>query len=221
MIVTICTSSGIEKYNAWGSDEFTLENFRHVNASGGISNFLIAGAVGGSAAISATIAIVSGTVYAIPFIHPGGVIDQIVCKIGTTNLITNVYMGIYENTSDTSLAPGRCIVSSKEISSTISGGNTAIVTHSGILETLIPGELYWAAVAGNARGSSPIIMTVPLANSFPIYGIGSGFSTALGLGVSGLMTVYNTISGSLPAQFPAAPTTRTLTIPAVGLRYLS
>ena len=216
MIVTVCTSSGVEKYNDYGRHEVPLEMYRHVNASGGISQFIIAGAIGGSAAISATVAIVSGTIYAIPFVHPGGVIDQIVCKIGTTNLITNVYMGIYENINDNTIAPGRCIVSSKEIASTISGGVTAIVTHSGILETLLPGSLYWAAVAGNARGTTPIITVVPLVDSFPILGIGTAFSTAPGLGITGQMAVYNTISGSLPALFPALPTVRTVTVPAVA-----
>lgn len=181
-----------------------LTSFQQVGTNP-IERWYVGGLIGSLAPITGTPSI--DTIRAFPLLFTrGGTIDRIAINV-TTELAGNARLGIYKATNNINLYPGSLIADSGALSTSTTGVKAAVLDVK-----LQPNELYWLAHLGS---SAATLRGLSVGNCYPIFGIDSALSNALGIGI-GAAQAY----GALPANFPAGGTIITAApIPVIAVRF--
>jgi len=130
------------------SERAFYDKFQHVTAA----NYYPAGrhhCYGTGAGVT----LATGTIWLISFIEVrGGTIDQLMFDVTTQAAGQNGRIGLYSNTSDTTLYPNALLEDSGSISLTGTGAKAYTL---GTPRVLTPGALYWIALT--IDGGSPVV----------------------------------------------------------------
>ena len=207
----VCDRSGALKTQERFQRTGSLFNLAHAGGAGITSNF--AAGASGSTALT-TVTITDNLLMAVPFVAPPRIasINRIGVYVTTgAGASSVVRLGIYKATSDANIYPDALVIDSGPIA--ITSTNAAAV--AAIDVELNPGELYWAVILADIYTSNGVVRALPLAGTYPIFGIAGALSgTAPQIGLSGTLTY-----GALSATFPAAVAAVTTVVPAIFLRY--
>jgi hypothetical protein len=152
--------------------------------------------VGGLANCTAltTGTVVSGILYAFPFIAPrGGTLDRLGIFLQTPIAASSGRIGIYDTTSTTNLVPNNLVVDGGILATTgTSGARTATIS-----TVLSPDTIYWLVYTSS--NSTVVLRSLAVGGCFSLLGLGLDLGTAPGVGWSA-----SAMPAPLPATYPVA-----------------
>jgi hypothetical protein len=161
--------------------------------------------------------------HAMPFLLPqGGKLAGVGINITAAANLNNFNLAIYRAKSNVNPYPGARIWDSGYIPAPGTGaywatGQADPVGTGPIADVVIwPGYMHWLAYINDSGTTPPTIRTLPLAATFPVFGIDNALGTTPGYGLE-IAQTHTGVNYLTPANFPGSATVKTATpVPALA-----
>ena len=186
---------------------FTELFFKHAGTVN-FETYYVAGQLTSNAALGSS-TFSANILRALPYVSTvNGRVDRITCRVTGTATSGEFRLGIYQATSHSNLYPYQLILDTGTFSATTTGVRIGTIDID-----LERNTLYWFVHVSS--GVTPAYVNVNNDDALNVLGIGTAFAEA----ATGIQIGYT--YGTLQTIFPSGGTITDVSLPAVGVRYLS